>query len=76
MRRRFAILFAAAFASIAGAAACGGVQEEILWLARLPAYAGGVVLYACAPCVASVLAHGRRSPLIVVAGPLTRPAHP
>ena len=29
MRRRFAILFAAALASISGAAACGGVQEEV-----------------------------------------------
>jgi hypothetical protein len=29
VRRRFAILFAAAFASISGVAACGGVQEEV-----------------------------------------------
>ncbi len=29
VRRRFAILFVAAFASISGAAACGGVQEEV-----------------------------------------------
>ncbi len=48
----------------------------LLWLARPPAYAGALVLYGVAVCVASVLAHGRRSPLIVVAGPLTRPACP
>ena len=29
MKRRFTILFAVAFASVSGAAACGGVQEEL-----------------------------------------------
>jgi hypothetical protein len=29
MKRRFAILFAAALVSVSGAAACGGVQEEL-----------------------------------------------
>ncbi len=29
VRRRLAILFAAAFASMFGAGACGGVQEEV-----------------------------------------------
>ena len=29
MKRRFVILFAAALVSVSGAAACGGVQEEL-----------------------------------------------
>jgi vacuolar-type H+-ATPase subunit E/Vma4 len=29
MKRRFAILFAAALVSVSGATACGGVQEEL-----------------------------------------------
>ena len=29
MKRRFAILFATALVSVAGATACGGVQEEL-----------------------------------------------
>ncbi len=29
MKRRFAILFAAALVSVSGAAACGGVQQEL-----------------------------------------------
>jgi hypothetical protein len=36
----------------------------MLWLARPLAYAGALVLYAVAVCVAGVLAHGRRSPSI------------
>ena len=36
----------------------------ILWLARPPAYAGALFLYAVAVCIAGVLAHGRRSPSI------------
>ncbi len=38
----------------------------LLWLARPPAYAGALVLYAVAVCVAGVFAHGRRSPLIAL----------
>jgi hypothetical protein len=29
MKRRFAILFATALVSVSGAAACGGMQEEL-----------------------------------------------
>ena len=38
----------------------------LLWLARPPAYAGALVLYAVAVWVAGIFAHGRRSPSIAL----------